>query len=170
MAGTPYLSEIRIFSFPQAPKGWLSCNGQGLQISQNQPLFALIGTTYGGDGRVTFNLPNLNLLQRVPMHVGNGLVLGQASGEANHTLTQAELPAHTHAFAASTTAASQGTPGGNFFAAGGSAAAYFPNTNGYMSNSSIGMTGGGQPHNNMSPFLVLNYCIATTGIFPSPNK
>lgn len=162
---SPYLSEIRIFSFNYAPKGWAQCNGQLLAINQNQALFSLLGTTYGGDGRVNFGLPNLQ--GRLPLHFGAGYVLGQVGGESAHTLIQSEIPAHTHAASGSTTAASSGTPSGNLWATGN--AAYNPASNASMNPASLMNTGGSQPHDNMSPYLVLNFCIALQGIFPSQN-
>src|SRR5512140_1649768 len=112
--GTPFLGEIKILSFNFAPKGWALCNGQLLPINQNQALFALLGTTYGGDGRVNFALPNLQ--GRVPIHFGNGHTLGEAGGEENHTLNAQELPSHTHTFSASNAAPDQGTQTGNMWA------------------------------------------------------
>src|ERR1700690_3803180 len=106
--GTPYLGEIRIFSFGFPPKGWALCNGQTMAINQNQAIFSLLGTTYGGNGVTNFNLPNLQ--GRMPVHVGGGIVLGQAGGETAHTLTVSELPAHTHQAVGSSTLANQGVP------------------------------------------------------------
>ena len=163
---TPYIAEIKIVSFNFPPKGWAFCNGQLLPINQNQALFSLLGTTYGGDGRVNFALPNLQ--GRVPVHFGNGLLLGQAGGEENHTLVTAEMAAHTHTAFGSSTAASQASPAGNFWAAtsGGS---YSTTASTAMSAAAISAVGGGQAHNNMSPYLVLQYVIALQGIFPSQN-
>src|SRR5947207_6893853 len=166
----PFLSEIRMMSFGFAPKGWALCNGQLLPINQNQALFSLLGTTYGGDGRVNFALPNLQ--GNVPIHVGNGHTLGERGGEQAHTLSIAELPTHTHvASGTSTSTDPNGTniPTGNLlasvpgeiYAAAGSLVA--------MGATTIGNTGGSQAHLNMQPFLTLSFCIALQGIFPSPN-
>jgi len=161
-----YLSEIRIFSFNFPPKGWAFCNGQIMQINQNQALFALLGTTYGGNGVQTFALPNLQGM--VPMHTGGNFVLGQTGGETNHTLLAAEMPQHTHAAIAGAGSANQGTPTNNYFA-NGNQPAYAATANTQISSGSVGYIGGSQAHNNMSPFLTLNFCIALVGIFPSRN-
>jgi microcystin-dependent protein len=164
--GTPYLGEIRIFSFNFAPKGWVMCNGQTLQINQNQALFSILGTTYGGNGTTTFLLPNLQ--GRMPLHVGGGINLGQSSGEATHTVIISEMPQHTHQVSASSTLANIGDPTGNLWATGN--AAYNPGPpNTSMQPACISNAGGSQPHDNMSPYLVLNVCIALQGIFPSQN-
>jgi microcystin-dependent protein len=162
---TPYLAEIRIFSFSFAPSGWAMCNGQTLSISQNAALFALLGTTYGGNGTTTFNLPNLQGC--MPVHMGNGFVLGQTGGEVNHTLTISEMAAHTHVPAGSSTPANLGVPTGNLWATGN--AAYNPTPNTTMNPACIQSAGGGLSHPNMSPYLTVNFCIALTGIFPSQN-
>jgi microcystin-dependent protein len=163
---TPYLAELRIFSFNFAPKGWAMCNGQTLAINQNQALFALLGTTYGGNGITTFNLPNLQ--GRMPVHVGGGISLGQVGGEATHTLTVSEMTAHTHPVNGSSTLANVGDPTGNLWATGN--AAYNPGPpNTTLLPASITNAGGSQPHENMSPYLVLTVCIALQGIFPPQN-
>jgi microcystin-dependent protein len=164
--GTPFLSEIRIMSFNFPPKGWALCNGQILPINQNQALFSLLGTTYGGDGRVNFALPNLQ--GRVPLHMGSNFVLGQNGGEAAHTLNISELPAHTHTPVGSSNNASAASPSGNLWAAQ-TAGTYAPTPDTNLNPASITNTGGSQPHDNMSPYLVLNFCIALQGIFPSRN-
>ena len=163
---TPFLAEIRIFSFGFAPKGWALCNGQLLPINQNQALFSLLGTTYGGDGRVNFALPNLQ--GRVPFHVGDGLTLGESSGETAHTLAISEMPAHTHTPVGSSNNAGAASPAGNLWASL-SGGGYSPTANTAMNPASILPTGGSQAHDNMSPYLVLNFCIALQGIFPSQN-
>lgn len=164
--GTPYLSEIRIVSFNFAPKGWAMCNGQLLPINQNQALFALIGTYYGGNGTSNFQLPNLQ--GAVPVHMGNGYTIGQTGGQANVTLTTQELPTHTHRASGVSNAANQVSPSGNTWADSVNDP-YAPSYGVAMNAGNVAQTGGGQPHNNMSPYLVLNYVIALEGIFPSRN-
>ena len=162
----PFLSEIRIFSFGFAPKGWALCNGQLLPINQNQALFSLLGTTYGGDGRVNFALPNLQ--GQTPIHMGNGHVLGEKAGQQAHTLTISELPTHTHLANASTTNGDTNFAIGNVLAAAGNLYSG-PNNLTSLDPSSITNVGGSQAHLNMQPFLTLNFCIALQGIFPSQN-
>ncbi|HTP11089.1 MAG TPA: tail fiber protein [Anaerolineae bacterium] len=163
----PFLSEIRIMSFGFPPKGWALCNGQLLPINQNQALFSLLGTTYGGDGRVNFGLPNLQ--GRTPIHMGSGHTLGELGGEQGHTLSISELPTHTHPLNGSTTAASTPTPDTNtVLSASNPQSSYAPASNLVaMAPASITNVGGSQAHLNMQPFLVLNFCIALQGIFPS---
>ncbi len=162
----PFLSEIRIFSFNFAPKGWALCNGQLLPINQNQALFSLLGTTYGGDGRVNFALPDLR--GRVPIHTGSGHTLGENGGEQAHTLSIAELPTHTHVAMASPTNANAPSPVGAVL--GGALNTYRgPDSLVSLNPGSVSNTGGSQAHLNMQPFLTLNFCIALQGIFPSPN-
>ena len=167
----PFLSEIRIMSFGFAPKGWALCNGQLLPINQNQALFSLLGTIYGGNGQTTFALPDLQA--RVPIHDGSGgfSPIGNRGGEQNHTLTMSELPTHTHAFNASTGAAVANTgPANSYLAQSSGVFLYGAASNvGAMSPNAIGTAGGSQPHTNMQPYLVLNFCIALQGIFPSRN-
>jgi microcystin-dependent protein len=171
--GTPYLSEIRIFSFNFAPKGWALCNGQFLAINQNQALFSLLGTTYGGNGQTTFALPDLR--GRVPFHIGSGYTQGQAAGEEFHTLAQTEMPAHTHALTGNTAAvgaatnATLGPPGGAYWANSGKNVFASGQPNAQMSPATVTNAGGSQPHENRSPYLVLNYCICLVGAFPSRN-
>jgi len=169
MADTPYLSEIKIFSFNFPPKGWAFCNGQLLPINQNQALFSLLGTTYGGNGQTTFGLPDLR--GRVPMHVGSGFVQGQMAGTEGQTLNVSQIPAHTHQINAATATVNQPYPSGNLWATGGTQPAYSasPTAGALMSPGSITNTGGSQPHENRAPFLTLNMSIALTGIFPSRN-
>jgi microcystin-dependent protein len=165
----PFLGEIKIISWNFPPKGWAFCNGTLLPINQNQALFSILGTTYGGDGRQTFGLPNLQ--GRVPTHVGNGITLGEAGGETNHTLTIAELTAHYHQPNGSTTQASVNVPTGNYLAT--SPGNVYINPGGAINTSlrpdAISVVGGSQAHQNMSPYLVLNFIIALQGIFPSQN-
>lgn len=165
--GTPFLSEIRIFPFNFAPKGWAQCNGQLLPINQNQPLFALLGTTYGGNGQTNFALPKLQ--GATAIHVGNGHVLGESAGASSVTLNQQQMPTHVHVLQASSN--STGTtadPTNAFFAPvnGGYGAAANLTT---LAPASVTSVGGTQAHNNLMPSLVLNYCIALQGIFPSQN-
>lgn len=163
----PFLSELRLMSFVFAPKGWALCNGQLLPINQNQPLFALLGTTFGGDGRVNFALPDLR--GRVPIHVGSGHTLGERGGEQAHTLSISELPTHVHTVTADNELVAVPSPAGAFFAqpttSMGSIYAAAPNV--AMGPGCVGNTGGSQAHLNMQPFLTLSYCIALQGIFPS---
>lgn len=162
--GTPYLSEIRVVSFNFPPRGWALCNGQTLSIAQNQALFALLGTTYGGDGISNFQLPNLQA--RMPVHQGSGFELGQAGGQSSHTLLPTEMPAHTHpAQGMSTTASAESATGNTWGASAQNPYAKAANTT--MSPAALAPAGGSQPHNNMPPYLVLNFIIALQGIFPS---
>jgi microcystin-dependent protein len=162
----PFLSEIRIMSFVFAPKGWALCNGQLMPINQNQALFSLLGTTFGGDGRVNFALPDLR--GRTPIHVGSGHTLGERGGEPAHTLSIAELPTHTHVLSASGTLADAPIPGG-FVLARSNDNIFGSATNLVATNTgSVTNTGGSQAHLNMQPFLTLSFCIALQGIFPSP--
>lgn len=165
----PFLSEIRIMSFVFAPKGWALCNGQLLPINQNQALFSLLGTTFGGDGRVNFALPDLR--GRVPIHVGSGHTLGERGGEPAHTLSIAELPEHVHVWNASGAAATTNTPNNTLMLATATGDnAWGPASNLVaMSPSAVTNVGGSQAHLNMQPFLTLSFCIALQGIFPSPN-
>ena len=165
----PFLSEIRIFSFSFAPKGWALCNGQLLPINQNQALFSLLGTTFGGDGRVNFALPDLRA--RVPIHVGDSHTLGEKGGEQAHTLSIAELPEHVHVGNATSIPATAGNPANNRLLSQSTLAALYTNASNLaaMDPSSIGNTGGSQAHLNMQPFLTLSFGIALQGIFPSPN-
>lgn len=164
----PFLSEIRIMSFSFAPKGWAQCNGQLMAINQNQALFSLLGTTYGGNGQTNFALPDLRA--RVPIHEGEGHLLGQRGGEQAHTLSIAELPAHTHTLNATSSDGSQVVPGGALLAKAAPANPYHAPANlAAMNAGSIAGSGGSQAHQNMQPFLTLNFCIALQGIFPSPN-
>lgn len=162
----PFLGEIKIISWNFPPKGWTFCNGQLLPINQNQALFSILGTTYGGDGRQTFGLPNLQ--GRMPVHVGNGINLGEIGGETAHTLNISELPAHNHVPVGSKNPPSQASAAAALWST--FAANEFNSTSdSAMNPQCIGPTGGNQPHENMSPYLVLNFIIALQGIFPSQN-
>lgn len=164
----PFLSEIRLFSFVFAPKGWALCNGQLLPINQNQGLFSLLGTTFGGDGRVNFALPDLR--GRVPIHVGSGHTLGERGGEQAHTLSIAELPEHTHDLRASQNPGNTVIAAGNVLASSAPSEVYREPGPGLeaMAVSSVANVGGSQAHLNMQPFLTLSFGIALQGIFPSP--
>lgn len=163
----PFLSEIRIMSFGFPPKGWALCDGQLLPINQNQALFSLLGTTYGGDGRVNFGLPNLQ--GRAPIHMGSGHSLGERGGEQAHTVSISELPTHVHTANASTSTASTSNPTSSVMLSQSTGSfIYGPPTNlTAMAANAITNTGGSQAHLNMQPFLVLNFSIALQGIFPS---
>jgi microcystin-dependent protein len=162
----PFLSEIRIMSFVFAPKGWALCNGQLLPINQNQALFSLLGTTFGGDGRVNFALPDLRA--RAPIHVGSGHTLGERGGEQAHTLTSSEMPMHFHFLQGSTT--NGDSPNANNTVLAAALNLYGPPNNlTTLDPSSVTKVGGSQAHLNMQPFLTLSFCIALQGIFPSPN-
>lgn len=163
----PFLGEIRAMSFGFPPKGWALCNGQLMPINQNQALFALLGTTFGGDGRVNFALPDLR--GRVPIHAGSGHVLGERGGEQAHTLSIAETPTHTHAANAASDAADTPVPTGNLLATASGEIYNDPLSLTALNPGTVGNTGGSQAHLNMQPFLTITFCIALTGIFPSRN-
>ena len=166
----PFIAEIRIVSFNYPPRGWAFCNGQILPISQNQALFSLLGTTYGGNGQTTFALPDLR--GRTPIHFDNSTIqLGQVSGEENHAITVAEMPSHSHQVKivnADGINTPPATPSISKSKIEQRFSTVSPGTTA-MNPSSVSNSGGGQPHNNMQPSLVLNYCIALQGIFPSRN-
>ena len=165
--GQPFMGEIKIISWNFAPKGWAFSNGQFLPINQNQALFSILGTTFGGNGQTTFALPDFR--GRMPMHVGNGFLLGQAGGEEFHTVISSEMPQHLHVLQASNVAAATQTLNGNMlaqapggiYAAASNLTAILPTT--------ISNVGGSQPHENRMPSLVLNFIIALQGVFPSRN-
>jgi microcystin-dependent protein len=168
----PFLSEIKIFSFNYAPRGWALCNGQFLPINQNQALFALLGTTYGGNGQTTFALPNLR--GQVPIHRGNGHTLGEAAGSEAVTIGIQQLPTHTHLMTGNVADANpancnQGAVLNNVWANAGKLNFSTSPIDAVMSPATVTNVGGSQPHTNMSPYLVLNFCIALQGIFPSQN-
>jgi microcystin-dependent protein len=166
----PFLGEIRTFAFNYAPKNWALCQGQLLSISQYTALFSLLGTVYGGDGRSTFALPDLR--DRAPLHFGTGVsgttfALGQAGGESTHSLTTAEIPAHTHTVSARAAAAVSSPAGALWAQSAKPVFATTPTTT--MNAAALATTGSSQPHDNMPPYLVLNFAIALAGIFPSRN-
>lgn len=164
----PFLSEIRIFSFNFAPKGWAQCNGQLLPINQNQALFSLLGTTYGGNGQTNFALPNLQ--GSVPIHDGNGHTLGEKAGTSSVTITQQTMPQHVHFLQGSSNNANTDTPANTVVLGTAGLDLYRAPTNLVaMEPGIVGNVGGSQAHTNMMPYLVLNFCIALQGIFPSPN-
>jgi microcystin-dependent protein len=162
----PFLGEIKVISWNFPPKGWAFCNGALMPINQNQALFSILGTTYGGDGRVNFALPDLR--GRSPVHIGNGIFLGEGSGEIAHTLSIPELPAHFHVPVGSSAPASLAGAAGKLW---GTVVAnpYSPASDTSMNPACILPQGGSQPHDNLSPYLVLNFIIALQGIFPSQN-
>jgi len=162
----PFIGEIKAISFNYPPKGWAFCNGQLLSISQNQALFSILGTMYGGDGQTNFALPNLQ--GRMPIHQGSGYVVGQRGGEAAHVLTINEMPAHNHPAQAGASA-DAASPNGTAWAPADGAVEYYPTPNTTMNPAAIGNIGGSQPHPNEAPYLVLNFVIALVGIFPSRN-
>lgn len=160
----PFVGEIKLLSYPFAPRGWAFCDGQLLPINQNQALFSILGTTYGGDGRTTFALPDLR--GRAPVHVGSSITLGQSGGEEHHTLTINEMPQHTHFAKATNNPATTKIATGNVWGTTNTNM-YAQQANTTMSAEALTNSGGSQPHNNMQPFTVLNYCIAIYGIYPS---
>ena len=166
-----FVAEIRIFPFNFAPSGWAFCDGQLLPISQNTALFSLLGTTYGGDGKSTFALPNLQGSVPLQPGLGQGLserFLGEMGGVESVTLLHSEIPVHSHAFSVSGQLGLENHPQGQKFAAGDGVNMHAPAANlNIMSLSALALAGGGLPHNNMQPYLTLNFCIAMQGVFPS---
>lgn len=168
----PFIGEITMYSFQFAPQGWAACNGQLLAIAQNQALFAILGTTFGGNGTTNFALPNLQ--SRVPLHWGTGVGLpnvnlGQAGGTETHTLLTTEMPTHTHQATANSGATNAGPAVNNNWCTEASNAYTVNAPTGSMNGTAVGNTGGNQPHNNIQPYLTVNFCIALVGIFPSRN-
>jgi len=168
----PFLAEVRIFGFNFAPRGWAFCDGQILPISQNQSLYSLLGTTYGGDGRTSFALPDLR--GRAPIHTGRAdggseHRLGQKTGEETHTLSVPEMPQHTHTLRASGTGNGSASPSGNVFANAGSDVYNDPQSLVNMASGVVANVGGSQAHDNMQPYLAVNFGIALQGLFPSRN-
>ncbi|MGO9775074.1 MAG: phage tail protein [Terracidiphilus sp.] len=163
---TPYLGQLLLASFNFAPKGWFLCNGQTLAINSYTALFSLLGTTFGGNGTATFQLPNLQ--GRTPVGVGNAINYGEIAGEESHTLLSSEAPIHTHPLQAGA-GANEAKPNGSILAGGG--AAFFTGAANLtaMNSAILSQYGGSQPHENRQPYLVMNWCIAYSGIFPSRN-
>jgi microcystin-dependent protein len=171
-----YLGEIRMFGFQFAPEGWAMCNGQTLAISQNTALFSLLGTTYGGNGTTTFQLPNLQ--SRVPIHQGQGTglspyVMGQIQGAENVALSIQQIPSHNHSLNCNTGGGNAASPQSNFPAVESTGTSLDYNTaatsGATMNPTALSLVGGGQPHTNIQPYLCVNFCIAMQGIFPSRN-
>jgi len=164
---TPFLGEVAIMAFNFAPRGWAQCNGQLLPIAQNQALFALLGTMYGGNGQTTFALPNLQ--GRTPLHIGNGFTQGQQSGEESHTLLTSEMAGHTHVPQGNSGTPNAGLATNNTWAS--NAANPYSNSapNVALGATAMDAAGSSQPHSNMQPYLVLNFVMALQGIFPSRN-
>ena len=168
----PFIGEIRLFGFNFAPQGWAQCNGQLLSIAQNTALFSILGTTYGGNGQTTFGLPNLQ--GQAPLHTGQGpglsyRTLGEIGGEAAVTLLASEMPQHTHSAAASSAIGDQTTPASNVWAVGAGGRGqnfYTTGSDVAMSGQALGASGASQPHNNMPPYEVLNFCICLNGVYP----
>jgi microcystin-dependent protein len=163
----PFIGEIRLAAFGIAPKGWALCNGQLLPINQNQALFSILGTTYGGDGRVNFALPDLR--GRAPLHAGNNVTLGQRLGEESHMLNINEMPRHAHIANGTGAIADSGQPNGALWASNTGQSPYSSAANVQMAPNAIEAAGGNQPHDNMSPYLTVNFIIALVGIFPPRN-
>jgi microcystin-dependent protein len=162
----PYVGEIRMFAGNFAPAGWMMCEGQLLPISENETLFQLIGTTYGGDGQETFQLPDMR--GRLPLHQGNGFVLAETGGAEEITLTMSQIPAHTHPLGAAASATGT-SPSGAVPAAVTAGARYYVGAPGApVSMGTSSLVGGSQPHTNFAPYLCLNFIISLFGIFPSP--
>lgn len=169
----PFLAEIRIVGFNFAPRGWALCDGQILPINQNQSLYSLLGTTYGGDGRTSFALPDIR--GRVPVHVGDSqsgginYQQGQKTGEESHTLLTSEMAQHSHTVQGTSTPANQAVPTSSLLAATNNGKPYSSVSSGNLGASSITNAGGSQAHENMQPSLAMNFCIALQGLFPSRN-
>jgi microcystin-dependent protein len=163
----PFIGEIKLVAFGFPPRGWALCNGQLLPINQNQALFSLLGTMYGGNGQTNFALPDLR--GRVPLHVGQGYVQGQVVGEEAHTLTTSEVPSHVHAINGTSAGATTEAPGPavTFGTSAGSSAYAPPDNLVAMDPGTMAAAGGSQPHENRQPYLVLEMCIALVGVFPS---
>jgi len=163
----PYVGEIRLFGFGTVPRGWARCDGQVLQINTNQVLYSILGATYGGNGTSTFALPDLR--GRVPVHVSSSIKLGQKDGEETHVLTTNEMPAHTHVVNGSSESATLKVATGSVWGASTNNIYSVNQLNTNMSAQALSTSGNSQPHQNMQPYSVANYCIALVGIYPSRN-
>jgi microcystin-dependent protein len=163
----PFMGEIKIISWNFAPQNWAFCNGQLLPINQNQALFSLLGTTYGGNGQTTFALPDFR--GRIPVHVGNGHLQGEAAGESSHTLIMSEMPTHPHGLQGTNNSGTAIIPTGNVLGTTPNQIYTQPASLTTLEPSSVSNFGGSQPHENRQPYLVLNFIIALLGIFPSRN-
>lgn len=164
----PYVGELRMFAGNFAPAGWMMCEGQLLPISENETLFQVLGTTYGGDGESTFALPDLR--GRIPIHQGVGYILAQTGGAEEVTLTVNQIPAHSHVLTATSTPGTQSSPAGNRLAASRNVVPYINEPpEGTFRAGTVGSTGGNQPHTNMQPYLCVNFIISLFGIFPAPS-
>ena len=165
--GTPFLGEIKLISWNYPPKGWAFCNGQLMQINQNQALFSLFGTQYGGNGQTTFALPDLR--GRTPMHMGAGFILGEHAGEEAHTITSSEMPAHTHNFMATAADGNNSAPPNNVLARTTNNIYGQPANLTTLKPQTVTNVGGSQAHTNLQPYLVINFVVALIGVFPSRN-
>jgi microcystin-dependent protein len=161
------MSELRLFAIEFAPKGWAQCNGQFMPINQNQPLFSLLGTTYGGNGQTTFQLPDLR--NKIPIHQGSGHIAGETGGSAAVTISLQTLPAHTHVLSGSPSAGNTQAPSGNVLARNINNIYTDPVSLTPLSAQTVSSVGGSQPHENRQPYLKLNWCICLQGLFPTPN-
>lgn len=166
--GSPYVGEVRMFGGSFPPANWMFCDGTIIAIAENETLFNLIGTTYGGDGQSTFAVPDLR--GRLPVHQGPGFVMGQLAGSETVTLTSGQMPSHTHPIVVSTNPTTTTNPAGNVIATPATATPFFANAaNTPLLAASINQQGGNQPHTNMQPYLCINFIISLSGIYPSPN-
>lgn len=167
--GTPYLGEIKMIPFNFPPKTWAFCDGQQMPINQNQALFSLFGTMYGGNGQTTFALPDLR--GRIPMHIGAGFTQGERGGEVAHTLSISEMPTHTHQAQGTSSQGGSFSPDSNIWSSVTGVTPYSTSTSGLqgMLGTAVGLAGGSQPHDNMPPYIVINFCVALVGAFPSRN-
>jgi len=167
---TPYLGQLALFPWATIPRNWTACQGQLLPIAQNQALFSLLGTTYGGDGRTTFGLPDLR--GRTPVSQGAGITLGAKAGEESHTLTTQEIPTHNHTVNGTTNGANSPAPANNLLGQTGAGVTAYKQSNNVdspLDTAAVSYYGGSQPHENRTPYLAMNWCIALSGVFPTRN-